>query len=88
MKIFFSKLSTNGIAGFGGLNLFLVVILSEVTVQGVISIYRQGSSTLLVHLVLVIKQGMLSLMPTFLQNTETCMALHCHYYIIYLSKQI
>jgi hypothetical protein len=46
MKIFFSKLSTNGIAGFGGLNLFLVVILSEVTVQCVISIYRQGSSTL------------------------------------------
>ncbi len=51
MKIFFSKLSTNGIAGFGGLNLFLVVILSEVTVQGVISIYRQGSSTLLVGFV-------------------------------------
>jgi hypothetical protein len=40
-----------GNAGFGGLNLVLKVILSEVTVQCVIVNYRHGSCTLLTQFV-------------------------------------
>ncbi len=44
---------TNEIVGFGGVNLFFLVILNELTNQFVIAIYRHGFKTLFVHFVLM-----------------------------------
>jgi hypothetical protein len=39
-------LQANGISGFGGLNFFCLVILSEVSIQFVLAISRQNSCAL------------------------------------------
>ncbi len=47
----------NDIVGFDGLYFIFLVIWSEVTVQCITVIYRQGSCTLLVHFVGFAYQG-------------------------------
>jgi hypothetical protein len=47
----------NEIVGFGGLNFYFLIILRELIVQCVITIYIQGFSTFLVHFVGLAYQG-------------------------------